>query len=302
MRDEERIAGAWGRGWGAGAAVVLAALFVFQASPSLADPYEKTAQEISRIAGRASKRRIAVLPFVPVAGGSAQGSLALAERLTAKLSRQEGVEIVERTLLEKVLQEQGLGAQGWVDPRQAKQVGRVLGVDCILTGTYIRLNEGNLEVNARLIDAGTARILGAATMNVLQDWRDSGLAESFDVIVPPPDIEGGPVVGLRDAYAGAPEDDACRDWESRVDAMQSAILELKARYWAARLQERDFSPKQMTQNPGSEIRSIGLRQDFFRRVRDLYEAGWRGSISAREHALLETADRAVDSLTQSCYR
>ncbi|MBI5244207.1 MAG: hypothetical protein HY922_11115 [Elusimicrobia bacterium] len=289
---------------GAGAAFVLAALFLSGASPSHADPYEKAAHEISRIAGRQAKRRIAVLPFLPVSGGESQGSLALAERLTAKLSQQEGIEIMERTLLEKVLHEQGLGYQGLIDPRQSNQVGRVLGVDSILTGTYLTLAEGKLEVNARLIDAETARILGVSTMQVPQDWQGSALSGSFDVIVPPPDIgDGAPVMGLSGTYRDAvASGESCSGWEIRVDEMQSTILELKARYWASRLQEKGFSARSLTRNPGSEIRSLTLRQDFFRRVRDLYEAGWRGSISTEESALLETSDRAVGALMENCYR
>lgn len=287
-----------------GAAIVLAALIVAQAASAGAEPYEKAARDISRVASRANKRRLAVLPFVPVSGGDSQGRLALAERLTARLSEQEGVEIVERTLLEKVLEEQGLGARGLLDARQAHEVGRILGVESIVTGTFMSLSDGRLEVNARLIDAASARILGVSTLRVAQDWQDSGFSTSFDMNVPPPDIgDSGPVLTLRSGFRDAlSSQDGCSAWEERVDEMQSAVLELKARYWAGRLQERGFSARGLTRNPGSEIRSMSLRQDFFRRVRDIYEAGWRGSLTPPESALLETSDRAVSALMETCYR
>ncbi|HAH08294.1 MAG TPA: hypothetical protein DCM05_17510 [Elusimicrobia bacterium] len=286
------------------AALVLAALIVFQAAAAAAEPYEKAARDISRVANRTNKRRLAVLPFVPVSGGDSQGCLALAERLTARLAEQDGIEIVERTLLEKVLEEQGLGTKGLVDARQAHEVGRILGVDSIVTGTFMSLSDGQLEVNARLIDAASARILGVSTLQVPQDWHDSGFSTSFDMNVPPPDIgDSGPVLTLRSGFRDAlSNQDGCSGWEERVDELQSAVLELKSRYWAGRLQERGFSTRNLTRNPGSEIRSMSLRQDFFRRVRDIYEAGWRGSLTPQESSLLETSDRAVSALMETCYR
>ena len=88
---------------------------------------------MGRAAFRGKVRRIAVIPFTPISGRDGQGGLVLAERITARLSAEPGVEVVERTLLEKVFKEQGLGYQGWLDQRSARKVGNVLGVDGLVT-------------------------------------------------------------------------------------------------------------------------------------------------------------------------
>ncbi|MEK7656211.1 MAG: hypothetical protein AAB412_00495 [Elusimicrobiota bacterium] len=98
-----------------------------------AGSYEKAAKDMGRAAFRGKVRRIAVIPFTPISGRDGQGGLVLAERITARLSAEPGVEVVERTLLEKVFKEQGLGYQGWLDQRSARKVGNVLGVDGLVT-------------------------------------------------------------------------------------------------------------------------------------------------------------------------
>jgi TolB-like protein len=283
-----------------------AAAALLAAPPSCAaDPYEKSAKAISRIAERALKRRVAVLPFLPVAGTDTRGSMALAERITAHLSRQPGIEVVERTLLEKVLREQGLAQQGVLDGRQSDKVGRVLGVDCLLTGSILGLGDGRIEVNARLIDAVTARVLGAETLQVRRDWDESGFG-GLDVVVLPPDLgEAGPLAlpgegALRDALGGGKA--GCEDWEARSDRLQATVLELKARFWAARLREPSFSAHGLTRNPGSEVRSIALRQDLYRRIRELYEQEGVRKPSVEEMQGASDADQAAEDLRARCDR
>jgi hypothetical protein len=46
------------------------------------------------------------------------------------------ISVVERTDLEKVLQEQKLSNSGLIDDGQAAEIGRILGIEAIVTGTY----------------------------------------------------------------------------------------------------------------------------------------------------------------------
>jgi TolB-like protein len=81
----------------------------------------------------------------------------IAEWLTTHLVETGRFDIVERRLLNKVLAEQSIGASGIVDPNSASQLGRVLGVKTIITGSLSNYG-GIIDINARLINVETASI------------------------------------------------------------------------------------------------------------------------------------------------
>ncbi|OGR60248.1 MAG: hypothetical protein A2X36_10175 [Elusimicrobia bacterium GWA2_69_24] len=274
------------------------------AAPAQADPYDRLSRDLALAARKSGCRRVAVLPLSPVSSDDRHSGRVLSERIISRLAGEEGVQVVERALLESVLQEQRLGAQGVIDPQQVRQVGRVLGVEALMTGTFLPLSGRRIEVHTRLIDAQTARILGVAIVQVEKEWED----ETF--VVPPPFDPMGetgdfrmPSVRLvpdpfRDALRGGPD---CAAWERRVDGLQADSLELKARHWAARLRDPGFSSHSLKQNPGSDIRSLETRQAFFARLKELYNQGERRGLTADEDARLQLVERKAGELRQECY-
>jgi len=77
----------------------------------------------------------------------------VAEWLITGLVETGRFDVIERRLLEKLLEEQKLGVTGAIDPNSAAQLGKVLGVKIIVSGTVTSL-EGYTEINARLIKRG----------------------------------------------------------------------------------------------------------------------------------------------------
>lgn len=70
-------------------------------------------------------------------GGPAKG---MSDLITNKLVQDGSYSVIERSKIDKVLQEQNLGQSGRVDPSTAAQVGRLLGVDAVIIGTITRFN------------------------------------------------------------------------------------------------------------------------------------------------------------------
>lgn len=86
--------------------------------------------------------------------------------------------VIERTQLEKILNEQKLSMSGVVEPSEAAKIGKILGVSAIVTGSVtqfsmeeklvgilgvgVRTNTAKVAVNARLIDTSTAEVIYAA--------------------------------------------------------------------------------------------------------------------------------------------
>ena len=84
----------------------------------------------------------------------------VAEWLITGLVETGRFDVIERRLLEKLLDEQKLGVTGAIDPNSAAQLGKILGVKIIVSGT-VRSLEGYTEINARLINVDSASIIAA---------------------------------------------------------------------------------------------------------------------------------------------
>lgn len=126
------------------------------------------AEQIAARLTQEQKRKIAVLPFRELEGQPTLLEAYLAEELIANLFKSGNLEIVERSMLDKVLGEIKLGQSGLIDPETAKKVGRIVGVDAVVTGTITDLSS-YLALNCRIIETQTGRLLFATNAKVFND-------------------------------------------------------------------------------------------------------------------------------------
>ncbi len=108
------------------------------------------------------KTKIAVLDFQMQGDQTSSKDMGkiVAEWLITGLVETGRFDVIERRLLEKIMEEQKLGVTGAIDPNSAAQLGKILGVKIIVSGTVTSL-EGYTEINARLINVDTASIIAA---------------------------------------------------------------------------------------------------------------------------------------------
>lgn len=167
----------------------LLAFLLLAPAPARADGYQDLADGVAAAARKAGVKRVAVMGFDAIGGSGSQGASAVAERLVIQLAGRDELQVVERTLLDRVLKEAKLAQTGAVDARGAQTL-RVLGVDAIVSGSLIRKSARKVEVNVRLIHAADARILGAASAEVRPDWADDGRFEEAMDTPPLPSLDG----------------------------------------------------------------------------------------------------------------
>jgi TolB-like protein len=103
---------------------------------------------------------VAVLPFDNKGASQDLGEIILDKMITA-LFAQERFKVIERTQLDKVLQEQQLGLSGVVDASTAAALGKGLGVDAIIMGSVAATRSGSISIDARAIDTESATIIVA---------------------------------------------------------------------------------------------------------------------------------------------
>lgn len=269
---------------------LLAALF---AAASLAparasEDVQGMAKTVAVAAAARQVKRVAVVPFTGPRGSSSFSGAIVSERLVIQILARGELDLVERRFLDKVLEEQRLGVFGIMDQDTVKTLGKVLGVDAILTGTIVELKGDRVEVNARLIHTETAQVLAADTVRVAKDWEERAISDDASAwIVPVPDLGEEPFKG------GA----SC---QSSVDAVERRILDFKARYWAERLKDPSFTIRSLKRNPGSEISNAEIKRQFFLKMRERYDAAARTPLTPPEQAALARGLQEIKVLSQLC--
>lgn len=197
------------------ALALAAALLAVSAAAWASDSLWPVAKGVSRAASDSKVERIAVLPFVSSNGHHPEDGIVMAERLIGSLVQLRKVRVVERELLQTIMKEHYLTTSGIVSPEGRRQIGRVLSVDAIVTGSFVSFGR-RAAVNARLIHVETGDILFAETREIPIDWFDPE----------PLDSPWGSFLGVDDSGAFG-----CRDAQAQLDKLERALLELKTRYW-----------------------------------------------------------------------
>lgn len=111
------------------------------------------------------KNKIAIMEFVDMQGNVSNLGKYISEELTTRLYRTGKFEVIERQLLDKIVQEQKISLSGMVDESSAVELGRILGVDAIATGTIGDLGT-SVKVNARLISAESGKLFSVASVEI----------------------------------------------------------------------------------------------------------------------------------------
>jgi TolB-like protein len=129
-----------------------------------------------RAQGRGPDTRpgIAVMPF-DNGGSYGQGKedfealqKGIAGMLISELALNPSARVVEREEIQKLVEEQNLGASGRVDPQTAAKIGKLVGARYVVLGTFIDFY-GDFRVDARLVNVETSEIVRVETDRAQRD-------------------------------------------------------------------------------------------------------------------------------------
>jgi len=115
------------------------------------------------------KKKVTVIDFTDLQGGSSELGKYIAEQLTVDLVMdKKDFSVLDRANLKSILAEHKLTATGLVDPDTAKKLGQFAGVDAIILGTFTP-KEQNITLTTKIITTDTAEIIGAAKATFKND-------------------------------------------------------------------------------------------------------------------------------------
>ncbi len=146
-----------------GAAVFLSLLV------SSAFGYEKEIEQLSsqmaeKIAAK-GKKTVAVVDFTDLEGNVTQLDQFIAEEFSVALAGVgKGFRVIDRTRLKSIIKENKLAATGLIDPATASKLGKIAGVDALVTGTLTPFGD-NVRLTVKVLDSETADIIDSAKSN-----------------------------------------------------------------------------------------------------------------------------------------
>jgi len=111
---------------------------------------------------------IAALPFANNVVGDEHATLnplvsGVPELVLIELARSPSVRTVEPARLRRVLSSQKLYPQGRINDEGASHVGRILGAQWVIRGTFTTDGRGAIRIAALVVDVGTAQVQHSAT-------------------------------------------------------------------------------------------------------------------------------------------
>ena len=121
------------------------------------------------------RTKIAVLDFAMVGEKLEPEGIGtiLSEYFITSIVKSGRFEVVERAMLQKIVAEQNLSTTGLVDANTASQLGKLLGVDVIITGSILKLRN-SIDINARIISVQSGSIIAAEDIgaDTDKDYQD----------------------------------------------------------------------------------------------------------------------------------
>jgi len=184
------------------------------------------------------KRRIGVVDFQnkTTYGANRLGTSA-SDILITELAKTGQFIVVERDKIDKIMEEQKLGMSGAIDPSTAAKVGKILGLNAIVTGAISQFGE-ETEGSEYLITQSKSqvvkctvdiRVVDAETGQVLYADSGSGLGRKHS----------GGVLGLgtRAGYDETLEGDALR--AAIVKFVNNIVVQVGKKPWSCRIADVD---------------------------------------------------------------
>lgn len=138
-------------------------------SRSVTSSERYTSGESSNMAGNepASGKQmvIVVADFVNDDGSVSKLGRYIADKLTPYFTRSEQFQVLERALIDKVIEEQQFQVSAFVDESSTRELGKLVGAETIISGTVSELNDV-FYFNAKVVDVTRGKLLTAIDVEV----------------------------------------------------------------------------------------------------------------------------------------
>ncbi len=135
---------------------------------NLDDAIDTMGKELQQNLLSKKSKMIAIIDFNNLDGSVNNLGRNISEKLAIKLFRlnkDNSYTIVERGQLSKILQELKLSASGLVEPKSMKKIGKIYGVDTIISGSLTDLGN-DIEIKVKALSVETGGMMGVSESKI----------------------------------------------------------------------------------------------------------------------------------------
>ncbi len=135
---------------------------------NLDDAIDTMGKELQQNLLSKKSKMIAIIDFNNLDGSVNNLGRNISEKLAIKLFRlnkDNNYTIVERGQLSKILQELKLSASGLVEPKSMKKIGKIYGVDTIISGSLTDLGN-DIEIKVKALSVETGGMMGVSESKI----------------------------------------------------------------------------------------------------------------------------------------
>ncbi len=141
---------------------------------------QPVASQIAQQISSSGRKSVAVIDFTNLDGQPTKLGRFLAEEFSvALLSDAKSFGVVDRTHFDLLLQEHNLSSTGLIDANTARKLGKIVGVEALVTGTLTPFQE-HVRLSIEVLDTETARMVGAASEDIPKTTTITNLLDSGD--------------------------------------------------------------------------------------------------------------------------
>jgi WD40 repeat protein len=220
---------------------------------------------LSPAAAQDAKEQIAVLDFDVIGSSKEQGAV-LSNQLRAELLKTGRFTVVNRAQLDKILDELALQQQLCTQKECAVQVGKLLGVKSIVTGTVTKITDTLWQVSVTLTNVETAEILRQEVVNHAGDFASlflSGMATVAAKIAATGEVAAGGGLRLAPESIAPATFDVLRKVSARAVAFSHDSARLyyavDDKVWVRNVAERR-AVGQPIQVPGGDVSALAVNR------------------------------------------
>jgi len=134
--------------------------------------YEKEIEDLSLIMAenivKVGIKTIAVVDFTDIQGNVTELGRFVAEEFSVALAgagKDFELVVIDRTHLKSIAQEHKLSTTGIIDPKTARELGRIIGVEALLTGVITPFKD-SVRLSIKVLETNTAKIIDASAGNI----------------------------------------------------------------------------------------------------------------------------------------
>ena len=236
------------------------------------DAYKKMANDFAKYSTDKKVKNVTVVGFSRKARTSREESEYFSEKLISCLVASGKVNLLERSQLDKVLEERSLSASGVAEEGADGGRKKIDPSNAIIVGTIFGTKE-HLKIIAKMIDPVTGAVLHTVEGQTDRQWEILPERPDFEFVVPDrrrvaamfsdeePELRPE-LSNFRDAPSSL-NTQSCNTRRARLASMQTAALDAKAKYWALQMRDPNFKSMKLTRNPGGEIKDNEDRKKFY---------------------------------------